>query len=570
MKKWIRREPLPEEAQQELSGYPEFIRPLLFYRGVKNKSSADIFLNPDYKIGLHDPFAILNMEKAVEKILSAVKSNERVVVFSDYDADGVTAAVVFDEFFKKIGFENYHIHIGARKTEGYGLNMNVVEEFIGQKAALVITLDCGISDYDEVEALNKANIEVIIIDHHLVPEKPPRAYAIVNSKQPEDTYPFRDLCGAAAAFKTIDAMVKRGGLKITEGWEKWLLDLVAIASVADMVPLVGENRILTFYGLQVLRKTRRVGLLAMFKRANLIAKEINEDDIAFTIGPRINISSRMGHASASFDLLVTESHQEGDWISGRLDQMSGDRRTAVDEIMDEAGKRFKGGEKVPGIIVLGDEKWNPGVLGLAAMRIVEKYKSSAFVWGRGEAEEIKGSCRGDGTVSLVELMRGAPEGVFINIGGHMMAGGFSALPEKINGLEQELNNVYEKMPKMESELDNVYIDEEVSLDDVNWGNYAELDKLRPFGMGNPKPNFLFAGVVLNGVKKFGNGKAHLQLDFKNSKNQTISAIGFFIGADEHFNVIAGQTIDLVANIEKNTFRGANELRLRIVDIAVVG
>lgn len=572
IKKWIKRDPLSAGENKELDKQPEFIRPLLFYRGAQTQELAEKFLNPDYKSGLYDPFSMLNMEKAVTRILSAIKENERIVVFSDYDADGVSSAAIFHEFFKKIGFENFHIHIGARKTDGYGLTDNVVDEFIEQKAGLVITLDCGVTDREEVKKLSGATIDVIIIDHHLVPEELPPAYAIIDNKQKDDPYPFKGLCGAATTFKTIEALIKKGSaswrIKITEGWEKWLLDLVALATIADMMPLTEENRVLTSYGLQVFRKTRRVGLLALAKRTGLMLKNVTEDDIAFTVAPRINIASRMGHASASFDLLTTESHEEGDWVSGKLDAMRADRVKAVDEILEEVDKKFDIGVELPGVIVLGKEEWNPGVLGLAAVKIMEKYKRTTFVWGKGESFEVKSSGRSDGTVNLVELMRSVKEGVLSDVGGHAMAAGFASSMEQVGNLEKEINAAYDKMPKTESDLNNVYIDEEISLDDVNWANFKEMDKLAPFGMGNPKPNFLFSSVVVSGVKKFGSGKIHLQLDFKNSKSQTISAIGFFIGADENFNVIAGQTINLVANIEKNTFRGANELRLRIVDINI--
>jgi len=567
IKKWIVREPVSENASKEMEGYSSIIKPLLFYRGLDNKEKAEEFLNPDYKKGLFDPFAMLNMGKAVERILLAIKNSERIIVFSDYDADGVSAASIFHQFFGKIGFENFHVHIGDRQIEGYGLTTEAVKEFVDQKAGLILTFDCGITDYDEVEEINKNKIDVIIIDHHLPPEKLPNAYAIVDNKQKDDPYPFKMLCGAAMAFKTVEALIRKGEFKITEGWEKWLLDMVAIATIADMVDLTGENRILAHYGMQVLRKTKRAGLVSLSKRLSLPLKDLTEDDIGFMIAPRINISSRMGHANASFDLLTTESYEEGDWISGRLDQMSVDRKKAVEEIILEINEYFNGKE-IPDVVVYGNEKWKPGVLGLAAMRIMEKYRRSVFVWGKGDSSEIKGSCRSDGTVNLVELMNNVPEGTFLNVGGHFMAGGYSVIEGKSEKLSDELNEAYKKTNKQESELNNLYIDETLSLDDINWDNFNEIDKLKPFGMGNLKPNFLFSGVVVSGVKKFGSTKVHLQLDFKNSKNKTISAIGFFIGADENFKVMAGQTIDLVANIEKNTFRGANELRLRIVDINI--
>ncbi len=546
---------------------PDLVRQILFYRGIKTDEEIEKFINPNYERDLHGPFLMKDMDKAAERILKAVKNNEKIVIFGDYDADGVCASAIFHDFFKKIGFENFHIHIPDRNLEGYGLTKEAIGEFAENKFNLIITLDCGITDVEEVEKANQNNLDVVIIDHHLALEKLPNAFAVVDSKQKGDKYPFKDLCGAGVAFKTIQALIAKGGFNIVPGWEKWLLDLVSIATIADMVPMAGENRILTFYGLKVLEKTQRSGLLAFFRRLEMSPKNITEDDISFMIAPRINIASRMGHANTSFNLLTTESSGEADWIAGHLEGLNLERRALVDDLLGQVGEKII--EKNPEIIIEGDFSWNAGVLGLMANRLVEKYGCPAFLWGKGNAGMIRGSARSDGSVNLVEMMKMAPEGIFSEFGGHVMAGGFSINENKIDDFKKEISDIFKKINKQKTKNNILYIDKEINIDDVNWETCEILDKLRPFGVNNPKPVFLFSDLEITGLRKFGNGGLHLQLDFKKSSasggNEKISAIGFFF-KENGVNLKSGQRIDLIASMEKSFFRPAPELRLRIIDI----
>jgi len=554
-KQWVLRKKISENLEKQL----------LFYRGIKTKKEAEKFFNPNYEKGLNDPFKILNMEKAVDRILSAIKKNERIIIFGDYDADGVCASVIFHEFFKKVGFENFHVHIPDRHLDGYGLTLESIDEFKKQEAKLIITLDCGITDYDEIEKANKSGIDTVVIDHHLPPEKLPPACAIVDVKQEKDKYLFKDLCGTGVAFKVICALVKKGGFNIVSGWEKWLLDLVAIATITEMVPLMEENRVLVFYGLQVLRKTKRPGLLSFYRRMEMVPVNINEDDVGFMIAPRINVASRMEHANTSFELLTTESSEEADWLTGRIELLNKDRRNIVEAILQEVDEKIEI-ESIPPIIVKGDINWNPGVLGLVATRLVEKYGRPAVLWGKERAKEIKGVCRSDGTVNVVDLMTVLPKDILLDFGGHAFAGGFSIKEGKIDDLEKEILRAYKKILKQKTENEILYIDKEIGPEEVNWEFYGQIEKFQPFGMDNPKPVFMFSELEIANIKKFGNGGIHLQLDFKKSNGEKISAIGFFIANAEKYDLKTGQKIDLVATLEKSTFRNSLELRLRIVDV----
>lgn len=571
-KKWVVNKDIPESAEKELGSYPKLVRQLLFYRDIKNKSEADRFLNPDYERDMHNPFMMLGMEKSVERILKAIERNEKIVIFGDYDADGISGSVIFYDFFRKIGFENFHIHIPNRYKEGYGLTIGAIDEFIDTGITLIVTVDCGITDVPEVKKAKDAGIDTIIIDHHIVQDGVPEAYAIIDAKQEGEKYPFKFLSGAGAAFKTVQGLIKRGvdtgKFNISGGWEKWLLDVASLATIADMVPLRDENRTIVYFGLKVLSKTRRVGLISLYKKLKLNSEYINEDDIGFMVAPRINTASRMGHATTSFNLLITPNNNEADIIASELEGKNGERKESVQVILDAVEKKFSDLEdKIPPVIVMGDFNWMPGVLGLAANRILEKYYRPVFLWGKADAHEIKGSCRSDGSIDLVKFMKSVDD-YFVGFGGHALAGGFSILPENLESLEREILKSYEKAEKMENGFAVLEIDSKFSLDDVNWKNWNIVEGFAPFGIENPKPIFLFENIKIDEVKKFGNGGIHLELSFKKTSGDFVKAIGFFMTPDKFKDVSLeeGKSIDLAATMEKSMFRGTPELRLRIVDI----
>jgi len=258
------RKKVPHGVSKNLEAYPELVQELLFSRGIETAKEAEEFLNPDYTKHVHDPFLIKDMEKAVLRILLAMEQNEKIVIYSDYDCDGIPGGVILHDFFKKINYENFENYIPHRHEEGYGLNLSAIESCAESNTKLLITVDCGITDVVPVTRANELGIDVIITDHHLVGKKLPPAYAILNSKQEDDSYPFDLLCGAGVAFKLVQGLLEKGSFNVTQGWEKWLLDMAGLSTIADMVPLVGENRVLAYYGLKVLRKSPRLGLQQLF------------------------------------------------------------------------------------------------------------------------------------------------------------------------------------------------------------------------------------------------------------------------------------------------------------------
>lgn len=537
-------------------------------RGIKNPEEADIFLNPDYERNLYDPFLMKDMEKACVRLFEAFEAKEKIVIYADYDCDGIPGAVILDDLFKKIDYQNYEVYIPMRNSEGYGLNLSAIKEFAEKNVKLLITVDLGITNVAEVAQAEVYGIDVIITDHHLPLETLPHAYAILNPKA--DNYPEKIICGAGVVFKFIQGFVKKYGelYKIHNGWEKWLLDMVAIATLSDMVPLLGENHVLASFGMKVLRKSPRPGLQKLLAKMNIDQRYLSEDDITFMIIPRLNAASRMDDPKRAFEILSTKDEVEAGILADHLSKINDERKLIVSGIMCEVKKKFEKRE-MKDVIVIGNPKWRVGVLGLVAGKISDEYNKTVFVWGKDENDFIKGSCRSDGSVSVVELMAQNSE-YFMEYGGHELAGGFTVHSDKVHFLEETLSESYKRTVLKEAPKDgplNFDIEGDLSL--VNMKNWREIEKLSPFGLGNPKPVFLFKNVKIEKIKKFGkNGSGeHLEITFSDSDKNKAKAISFFSSHDSFEKSISeGINVNLLATFDLSRFRGKEELRLRILDI----
>ncbi len=559
---------IPENIEKELTIFDDLTRRLLFNREIVTKKEAEEFLSPSYEDGVYDPFLMLNVDKAVNRIYEAVIKNEKICIYADYDCDGIPGAVIWRDLFEKIKFSNYLIYIPDRQKEGYGLNISAIEEIAKNNTNLLITVDLGITAIEEVLYAKEKMMDVIITDHHLPKDDLPDALVVVNPKQAGDTYPDEMLCGAGVTFKVIHGFIKKHGEEfgINSGFEKWLLDMVGLATLADMVPLRKENRVLSYYGLKVLRKTKREGLLKLFFKNKIDPRYLNEDDITFSICPKLNAASRMDSPMRAFDLLASNSSSATS-NAEFLIKINNERKIMVANIMKSIKSKFSASSRLDkDIIVVGDPSWRPGVLGLVASKIVEEYKKTAFVWGLEEGSLIKGSCRSYGGVNLVDIMSSLPDGSLTSFGGHAGAGGFSSDHETIHFLEDKLNEVSSKIPKVFTE-ENLFFDCIMPLDSVNFDTFSKIEKFAPFGVGNPKPTFLFENIEIIEIKTFGKAKEHLELSFLNSSKQKIKAISFFKKPEDFGDKVAiGSKINLYATIEKSVFGYKKEIRLRIVDI----
>jgi len=542
---------------------------LLYYRGIRTKEEKEYFLNPNYDEHIHDPFLLKDAEKAAERIIKAIEKNEKVVIYSDYDTDGIPAGVALHDLFKKIGFTNFTNYIPHRHDEGFGLNEDAIRKFLEEKVDLLITIDCGIGDVEHVKLAQDEGMDVIITDHHLPGEKIPAAFAIVNPKQIDCNYPEKMLCGAGVIYKVIQAVLAKNRFGIKEGWEKWLLDMVGIATLSDMVPLLGENRVFAYYGLSVLRKSPRKGLMKLLGKLKVNQRYLTEEDIGFTIGPRINAASRMGVPMDAFHLLSTNDESEAEKYADHLDHINNERKGIVASLVKEAKKNIikRYGDKPEKLIVLGNPLWKPALLGLAANTCAEEFSTAVFLWGKDGDNVIKGSCRAAGQVHLLELMQKVPEGNFLQFGGHAESGGFSVHPDAIHTLEDKLNEVFIEIKKEAKDENIEHIDWEFNIEDINFDTYKILERIAPFGIGNEKPLFMFNNMIIMDIKHFGKEKNHLELIFKKSNGANVSAICFFTTSDSFKKKLSkGLNVSLVGNLEKSMFRGRPELRIRIVDV----
>jgi len=549
--------------------YGELLRMLLEKRGIVDEAQADIFLNPDYKRDFHDPFLMRDMEKACVRLYEAVENKEKVVIYADYDCDGIPGAVIFNDLLKLIGYKNYEIYIPQRNSEGYGLNMEAIKKFAGSGVKLLITIDLGITAVAEVVQAKVDGIDVIITDHHIPPEVLPHAYAILNPKT--DNYPEKMLCGAGVVFKFVQGFLKKYGgkdqkFKVPDGAEKWMLDMAGLATLSDMVPLTGENRAIAYFGMKVFKKSPRPGLQKLLSKMNIDQRYISEDDIGFMVTPRLNAASRMDDPMRAFELLATEDVVEGGRLADHLSKINDERKTIVTGIMRDVHKNFEK-RKIGEVIVVGNSGWRVGVLGLVAGKISDQYKKPVFVWGKDENDCIKGSCRSDGSVSVVELMTATRES-FIDFGGHELAGGFTVHDQKIHFLEEALSYNFHKI-KRPAKDSIVNHDVKSVLDIVNMKNWKEIEKLGPFGFSNPKPIFLFEGAKIEKIKKFGkNGSGeHIEIVFSDSSRVKPKAVSFFSGLDSFSRPLSeGLPVNLLATFDLSRFRGKEELRLRVEDI----
>ena len=589
----IRRQLSPTE-RDHYGVMHDIVAHLLHHRGITDNETAQKFITPDYERDTHDPFLLKDAEKAADRIVQAIKSNEKIAIYADYDADGIPAAAIFNDFFKRIAYTNFSIYIPHRHNEGFGLNLDAVDQLASEGVTLLVTLDCGISDVGPTARANEKGMTVIITDHHEPPPELPAAYAIVDHKQIDCAYPDKNLCGSGVGFKLIQAILKKDRLGLKEGHEKWLLDLVGMATLSDMVSLTGENRVFAHYGLQVLRKSPRNGLVRLLAKLKIQQKYLTEDDIAFMITPRINAASRMGVPMDAFKLLAADNDGDAEAAATHLDAINNERKGVVASLVKEVKKtvRERHGEAMPSVIVLGNPDWRPSLLGLAANSCAEEFNRPVFLWGRDGDNLIKGSCRSEGQSSVVAIMRAVPVGVLTQFGGHHHSGGFGVSNESVHFLEQRLNEAAQQLKEKREDdqrrsADRVdgdfeateqkesqhaldegdFIDMELSLDKVDWNLNNEISKLAPFGVGNPKPVFLFKNVAPATIKIFGKGSEHVELGFKKSNGSPLPAISFFGATSEWAKTIQpNKSLDLVASIEKSMFRGRSELRLRVVDV----
>lgn len=552
---------------------------LLAERGITDVSA---FLEPSYEMR-HDPFLLPDMEIAVERILTAIEKKEKVAVWHDYDCDGIPGGSLLADFFTKV---EYPVRMMvAERSEGYGLNEAGIRALADEGVSLLITVDCGITENENVALAQSLGIDVIVTDHHLPQSILPPGIAVVNPHREDSLYPEKVLCGTGVAFKLVEALIQKGKFNIPVGWEKWLLDLVALATVADMVPLIGENRTLVKFGLRVMAKGRRVGLAALLRKERIPLPFITEDDIAFSIAPKINAASRMESPRIGVELLTTTDEARANELASKLVSLNKARKLAGARVAKEVKHRLESTPQQHALIVMGSQEWRPSLLGIAGNNIIETYKKTVCLWGK-DGELIKGSIRSAGDVNVVALMTAARQ-VLTDFGGHESSGGFSIAPEKIHELESALRTAYDALLGDSSGESSVTLrssqtsaseprleahDGVLTLSEVTDRTYESLRMLAPFGIENEKPVFRFTDVVVDAVAFFGAHDEHVRLKLSDERGASIEAIAFFVPRtafkDDLELLSPGDRVTLDASIERSFFMGRTSLRLRLENLTV--
>ena len=535
------------------------VKEILLRRGL---TEADIarYLTPDYDQHLYDPFLMVDMEPAIERIVLAAERGEKVVVYGDYDIDGLTSSVIMKEAlaYQSIDAE---VYIPDRFDEGYGLNADAVRLMADKGVNLIVTVDCGVTAMAEVRLANELGIDVVVTDHHSVPETIPEAVAVIDPKRPEDTYPFKELCGAGVAFKVVQALQKRTG-KPASGQEKWLLDLVALGTIGDVMDLLDENRVLVKYGLMVMARTRRPGLRALAETAGLNIAKIESTQIGFVLGPRLNAAGRMQKAGLAYELLATTDAVRARIIAAELEELNARRREEQEKIFSEADDQAAQQADAPVIVVAGAD-WSHGIVGIVAAKLADKWERPVFV-GQIIDGKIKGSARSRGKYDIVSALRANSE-LLEKFGGHFFAAGATFDAENLEALKEGLVGYYFET----ADDDNDTIDRQVDLrlNDLkllSWDTYEQLEIMQPFGAGNPRPIFELRGIKVVRSQKLGSQGRHLKMHVADESGRTLEGIGFNFG--DMADLVENNNPVMYVDLIKNEFRGKLYLEFGIKKI----
>ena len=556
-KKWKYKE-LDEEKIDEIVrkfDVPELLATVLVNRGIVDDEEIRVFLNPT-RSDFHDPYLMPDMEIAVERIIKAIDNQEKVIIYGDYDVDGITSITVLKKFLKTCGLEADY-YIPNRLSEGYGLNKAAIDYIKEKEYTLIITVDCGISGIEEIEYANSLGIETIVTDHHEPMELLPPAVAIVDLKRKDnDTYPFKSLAGCGVVFKLTQALGMRLGIDEKE-YLKYL-DIVCVGTISDIVPLVDENRVIAKLGLKLVEVTRNPGLKALLNASGY--KVVNSNTISFGIAPRINACGRMGYEEEALKLFLTENLVQASEITERLNKYNRDRQEIEKNIYDEAIKMMEKEDSNAQSIVLGSNNWHHGVIGIVSSKITEMYfKPSILICFEGE--DGKGSGRSIPGFDLHEALAETAK-YLEKYGGHEMAVGLSLKKKNFNRFKEAFEKYVEEKD-ITGIVPIIEIDKQISLKDIDSNIVKQLDLLEPFGEANRRPIFVYKNLKIDSIRALSDGK-HLKMTLKDG-NTIVNAIGFNMGQLSKEYMI-GDRIDVVGTLEINAYNGREMVQINVKDI----
>lgn len=568
MAKWTDKEQIEIPSDFSLKLH-SLVAQLLFSRGLKTEKELQQFIAPDYEKDSPDPFLFRDMEKVVQRIKSAQEKKELVVIFGDYDADGITSSAILKETFDLLGIESF-VYIPNKRTEGYSINSSAIEMFKEKNVSLVITVDCGITSIAEIEKANTLGIDVIITDHHHVPEILPQAYAIINPHQENCGYPFADLAGVGVAFKVVQAIFQKL-LPEKIQMSKWMLDLVAIGTIADCVPLIGENRLFVKYGLVVLSKTRRTGLLELFAVGRIMIDESAIPDtkkVSFYIAPRINAAGRIDHANLAYNLVVEKDVALARGFALELEASNTQRQKVTEKVVDEVKILAENMFKDKKFIFAVGEHFPIGVVGLVAGKIVSKFNKPTAIFQKSEGES-KGSFRSIPQINIIETIGQCKE-LLVRHGGHSQAAGVTVRNENLEKFYEKMNMLITQKLEGVDLAEEIKVDGELSSEDIDFDLVEDLEKLKPFGEGNVEPIFKLRNVVVKEKRVIGNGNKHIKMFLMplNGSPKIFEAISFN-GYEKFEHVKEGNHIELLCNVQKDEWNGNRKIQLTLIDLKVL-
>lgn len=538
---------------------------ILTARGLTTRAARQAFLQPDYMAVKHDPFLLPDMKKAVARLKQAREQGEKIVIYGDYDIDGLSATALLLDAFGKFGFEDVDAFIPNRFVEGYGMTMGAVDKVRDMGADLIVTVDTGSLCHSEIAYAASLGIDTVVTDHHNVAETPPPSVAAVNPKFPGHTYPFRDLCGAGVAFKLVQALqTELDGLP--DGYEKWLLDLVALGTVCDIVTLADENRANVYWGLEVLKKQQRPGLKALMAVAGIEPEQVNARYLGFGLGPRMNAAGRLETAQHALDMLVARDGLVALEASEKLEELNVKRRSIQDAIFEEACVQA---EQLADdrVLVVSSDGWNHGVIGIVASKLVEKYKKPVFIIGE-RGEEATGSARSFGDFSAADAVRAADD-IIIKGGGHGAAAGVTLATEKIGDFRRRVNEFYDSLqltnqeryllPRADVEIDD--------FSEVDEDLVANLARMEPFGNGNPEPVLKIARASVLSMRRMGTDGQHVKLALRDKNGKVLQVLAF--NAPEEFFREPGDEVAAWFQPTINEWQGARTVEGRLLHIILL-
>ena len=557
-KKWQLNEVNDELADKIANEFniSKIVASIIANKGLKDNNEIEVFLHPR-RGDFHDPFLMPDMDKAVARIIQAIDNKEKVAIYGDYDVDGITSSTVLHRFLEERGLHT-DIYIPNRLNEGYGLNKKEIEAIAETKHTLIITVDCGITGYDEIEYAKTFGIDTVVTDHHEPPEKLPDAIAVVDCKRKDNKYPFNGLAGVGVAFKLTQALAIKLNLP-EESYLKYL-DIVCVGTISDIVPLVDENRTISKLGLRLVKQTRNIGLKVLLESIGY--KKIDSNTISFGIAPRINACGRMGHEKEALKLFLTNNIEEAKQITQKLNEYNLQRQEIEKRIFDEAQELMQNPEeqKLP-CIVLRKENWHHGVIGIVSSKITDMYFKPSILMCIEEGNIAKGSGRSIPGFDIHEALENCKENIK-QFGGHSMAIGITIDNDKFDDFKKQIEEYAES--KQISEIVPVLnIDEKVQLKNINLSDIKDLELLEPFGEANKSPIFQINNLKIESIRTLTQGK-HLKLDVK-EENTRFSAIGFNLGNLANDYKI-GDKVNIAGFLEINSFNGMDSIQINIKDI----